>query len=194
MVGVLAGRINEMQVRLRSQKRELEEALQRISQLATHDELTGLANRRHRVTLLGECRERQRRDGTSLSIAMLDIDHFKVINDRHGHAAGDAVLKAFAKSAQRVLRTTDVLARWGGEEFLLLLPGAITEQAQRTTERLRAAVGETSLDDIAVGMKVTFSAGLTACGVDEAIDACVERADRAMYSAKAKGRDRSVTA
>ncbi len=194
MVGVLAGRIGEMRNRLKSQKHELNEALKRLSQLATHDELTGLANRRHMLTLLGECHARQSRDGTSLSIAMLDIDHFKVINDRHGHAAGDAVLKAFAESAQRVLRTTDVLARWGGEEFLLLLPGATTQRAQRTTARLRAALGETSLDNVASGIKVTFSAGLAECGSDESINACIERADRAMYTAKAKGRDRSVTA
>lgn len=194
VITVLAGRMGKMRERLKAQKVELQVALDRIGELATHDDLTGLFNRRHMTSLLRAEQDRQRRDGSAMTIAMLDLDRFKAINDNHGHPAGDEVLKRFAKAARGVLRATDVLGRWGGEEFLLMLPGTAPEQALRTVERLRARLAATSFDDVADGLEVTFSAGLGSCADSDPIDACIERADRAMYRAKTLGRDRAELA
>jgi diguanylate cyclase len=192
-VSVLAGRMGAMRTRLRSQKLELQSALERIGQLATRDELTGLVNRRHMTLLMQTEQARQRRDDSKMTLALLDIDLFKRVNDSYGHHAGDVVLKTFAEASAQVLRATDVLARWGGEEFLLMLPATGPEQALRSVERLRAYVANVSFDTIEPGLKITFSAGLSACA-DEPLDGCIERADQAMYLAKTQGRDRSVLA
>jgi diguanylate cyclase (GGDEF)-like protein len=191
-VSVLAGRMGVMRDRLRSQKLELERALERIGELATRDELTGLVNRRHMTALMQAEQARQRRDDSKLTIALIDIDLFKRVNDSYGHPAGDAVLKAFAESSRKVLRTTDVLARWGGEEFLLMLPATTPEQALRSVERLREGLAQVSFDAISPGLKVTFSAGLSACEDEGPIGPCIERADQAMYRAKTQGRNCSV--
>jgi len=193
-VAVLSGRMDTMRTRLKAQKQELERALDRIGQLATRDELTGLVNRRHMTALVQAEQARQRRDASKMTIALLDIDLFKRINDNHGHQAGDTVLKTFAEASQRVLRTTDVLARWGGEEFLLMLPATSPAQALRSVERLREGLAQVSFDAISPGLSVTFSAGLSACEDDNPLDACIERADQAMYRAKMQGRNCSVVA
>ena len=193
-VAVLAGRMGAIRARLKSQRIDLERALERIGELATRDDLTGLTNRRHMTTLMHNEQACQRRGDSKMTIALLDIDLFKRINDTCGHPAGDAVLKAFAESSRKVLRETDVLARWGGEEFLLLLPGTAPEQALRSVERLRESLAQISFDAIHPGLKVTFSAGLSACEDECSIEACIERADQAMYRAKTQGRDCSVLA
>jgi diguanylate cyclase len=193
-VAVLAVRMGVMRDRLRSQKLELERALERIGQLATRDDLTGLVNRRHMNTLMLAEQARQRRGATKMTIALLDIDLFKRVNDDHGHQAGDAVLKAFSNAGLQALRETDVLARWGGEEFLLMLPGTTPEQALHSIARLRDGLARTSFDTIAAGLSVTFSAGLSTCADDDTLDACIERADQAMYRAKTQGRNCSVLA
>ena len=193
-VAILAGRMGAMRARLRAQKLELERALERIGQLASRDELTGLVNRRHMSALIQSERARQRRDVSNMTIALLDIDLFKRINDSHGHQAGDAVLKTFAEASRQVLRATDVLARWGGEEFLLMMPATTPEQGLRSIERLREGLARLSFDAIAAGLKVTFSAGLSACDGDGPLEACIERADQAMYRAKMQGRNCSVLA
>jgi diguanylate cyclase (GGDEF)-like protein len=125
-----------------------------------------------------------------LALALLDIDHFKRINDSHGHDTGDAVLRRFAQAASARLRAGDALARWGGEEFLLVMPGATLAVGQQVLGRLRAAVQQTEFDAPVGPGGVTFSAGLVQCAVDESHDAAVARADRALYRAKAAGRDR----
>ena len=193
-VAVLSGRMDTMRTRLKAQKYELERALERIGQLATRDELTGLVNRRHMTALVQAEQARQRRDASKMTIALLDIDLFKRINDNHGHQAGDTVLKTFAEASQRVLRTTDVLARWGGEEFLLMLPATSPAQALRSVERLREGLAQVSFDAISPGLSVTFSAGLSACPDDGPLEAFIERADQAMYRAKTQGRNCSVLA
>lgn len=193
-VSVLAGRMGAMRARLRSQKLDLEDALARISELATRDELTGLVNRRHMNALMRAEQERQRRDGSGMAIALIDIDLFKHINDAHGHRAGDAVLKTFADTCGRGLRATDVLARWGGEEFLLMLPRTSLQQAQQTVERLREGLAGTSFDAVAPGLKVSFSAGLARCEGDASLEAGIESADQAMYRAKTQGRNCTVVA
>jgi len=193
-VAVLSGRMDTMRTRLKAQKYELERALERIGQLATRDELTGLVNRRHMTALMQAEQARQRRDASKMTIALLDIDLFKRINDSHGHRAGDTVLKTFAEASCQLLRATDVLARWGGEEFLLMLPATPPEQALRSVERLREHLAQVSFDAISPGLKVTFSAGLSACEDDGPLEPCIERADQAMYRAKTQGRNCSVLA
>jgi diguanylate cyclase (GGDEF)-like protein len=191
-VSVLAGRLGVMRMHLKSQKLDLERALERIGQLATQDELTGLANRRHMLDLMGAEQVRRARQPAPMMVALIDIDRFKSINDAHGHQAGDAVLKAFADLGREQLRATDVLSRWGGEEFLLMLPNTSAEQALDVVERLRASLAATSFENIAPGLKVSFSAGLSLCATDESLGSCIERADQGMYRGKTLGRNQSV--
>ena len=113
------------------------------------------------------------------------------INDRHGHAAGDAVLRRFAEAAGAEVRTGDVVARWGGEEFLVMMPGASVEQALAVLARVRARLAATAWDDIAGGLAVTFSAGVALCESELDLEPAIERADAAMYRAKEAGRDRA---
>lgn len=191
-MSILAGRMGRLRMRLSSQKAELQRALDRIEAIAIRDELTGLFSRRHMRTLIEQARALQLRDGSAFSVALFDIDRFKHLNDTHGHHAGDEALKRFAACMQESTRGTDVLARWGGEEFLMLLPQTSAEAALAVVERMRERLAETSFDDIAPGVKVTFSAGLADSAAGDATDTIVERADQAMYLAKNSGRDRSM--
>jgi diguanylate cyclase (GGDEF)-like protein len=190
---VLARRLTSLRQRLTRQRTELTEALARIQQLATQDELTGLANRRSMVERLALEADRHQRAGTTLALAMIDLDHFKRINDGHGHGAGDAVLRGFAERARLALRRHDVMARWGGEEFVLLMPDTALAQAEAGLLRLRERTGDPPFDEAVPGLRITFSAGLTDCQGPADLDAALERADRAMYLAKTGGRDRCVT-
>jgi diguanylate cyclase (GGDEF)-like protein len=184
--------MGQMRARLQSQKLELERALERIGQMATLDELTGLANRRHMTTLLQAEHARLRRNGRSMVLALVDIDLFKRINDSYGHHAGDAVLKSFADTSRKALRAHDVLARWGGEEFLLMLPETAPQEGLGVVERLRDRLAQTSFEHVAPGLAVTFSAGLSVCTADSRLEACIEQADQGMYRAKSQGRNRSL--
>ena len=193
-VSVLAQRMGGLRRRLSAQKKDLEAALDRIRVLATQDELTGLVNRRYMTELLAAEHARVQRSATPMSLCLLDIDWFKHVNDQHGHGAGDAVLRIFAATVRSQLRSTDVLARWGGEEFLLMMPGTDQAQAARCIERVREGLERTLLDHIAPGLRVTFSAGLCVCGACDSVQATIERADQALYRAKAQGRDCTVAA
>jgi diguanylate cyclase (GGDEF)-like protein len=126
-------------------------------------------------------------------VAVLDIDWFKRVNDSHGHAAGDQVLRGFAQQALTAVRSTDVLARWGGEEFLLMLPDTELPAARQVLARMQAQVSALRLSVGATSLQVTFSAGLTVSRPGEPIAGAIARADQAMYAAKAAGRDRIVT-
>lgn len=176
MIGVLAG-----EAALAMQRADL---LGRLDELTRTDELTGLPNRRAWDELLTHELAVAERHGKPLSVAMLDLDHFKKYNDRHGHLAGDRLLRAAAAAWGSSLRATDVLARWGGEEFALLLPGCDAHGAAALIERLRG-----SLPD-----GVTFSAGVVSSDGHDQARALMDAADRALYQAKADGRDRVVTA
>lgn len=160
---------------------ERESMLKRLVELAATDALTGLPNRRAWDDLLTRAIAGARRSGQPLAVAMLDIDHFKAFNDREGHAAGDQLLAAFAENGRRLLRTTDVMARWGGEEFALLLPGCSLQDAWDVAARLRRTMPGGQ----------TCSAGLAMYDGVEDADSLVARADRALYAAKAGGRDRA---
>jgi diguanylate cyclase len=192
-VVLLTSRLHGMRERSRRQKAALSTALERIRELATRDELTACFNRRAMLERMAEESLRCVRNTTRMCLVLLDLDHFKRINDVHGHAAGDLVLRGFAEAARSQLRATDVLGRWGGEEFLLMLPACDIEQAQQCVTRVlnklsssRFEVGEGAV------LAVTCSAGLTQCAGGESIVAAIERADKALYRAKAEGRNRLV--
>ncbi|SDN58501.1 PAS domain S-box-containing protein/diguanylate cyclase (GGDEF) domain-containing protein [Halomonas shengliensis] len=165
---------------------------QRLEFLARHDELTGLLNRRAGLALLEEEIARSRRYSTPLAIAACDLDHFKRINDRHGHAAGDNVLREAAMRMRRALRQHDHLVRTGGEEFLVILPGISLAEGWQAMERLRLALSATPLE--APPLTLTLSAGVAELAPGEDSDALMERADRALYGAKEAGRNRVLEA
>jgi len=194
-ISSLAAQLAALRARLQQQKEELTQALSRIQILATRDELTGLFNRRHMMDVLNQHQKRLSRTGHHrFCLAILDIDHFKRINDTFGHNVGDEVLRNFAQAATTVLRETDVIARWGGEEFLVLLNDTHASHASIGLDRLREHLERTLLVPTQPDMHPTFSAGLTSYSLDEPLHSCIERADRALYRAKADGRNRTVIA
>ncbi|HET8539717.1 MAG TPA: diguanylate cyclase [Anaeromyxobacter sp.] len=164
--------------------------LEDLARLAREDALTALPNRRAFGEALVREVARAERAGTPLAAVVLDVDHFKRVNDAHGHAAGDAVLAAVAARAASALRAGDLLARMGGEEFAALLPGAGLAAAAEVAERIRAAVAR---DPVAAGGRpvwVTVSLGCAALAPGEAGPALLARADERLYAAKEGGRDR----
>jgi diguanylate cyclase len=192
VISMLAGDLSAMRTRLKVQRTELQEALARIHKLATRDDLTGLVNRRHMEELAALEQRRAMRSGSLPCLCLVDIDHFKRVNDQHGHAAGDEVLRLFARHAAASMRETDVLARWGGEEFLVMLPDTRPDEARTGFERLRRLLSRDEAWGDHAHMRVGFSAGLTAWRVGEPLRDALARADRALYEAKASGRDRLV--
>ncbi|HEV2728061.1 MAG TPA: sensor domain-containing diguanylate cyclase, partial [Solirubrobacterales bacterium] len=163
---------------------EREQLLGQVQEMARHDSLTGLPNRRALEEQLPQAMARARRCRSPLSVAILDIDHFKDYNDSHGHLAGDEVLRACARAWDSSLRAEDTIVRFGGEEFLVLLPDTEPEQAAEIIERLRM---KTPMDQ-------TCSAGLATWDYAESIDDLLRRADEALYLAKASGRNQLAEA
>jgi diguanylate cyclase (GGDEF)-like protein len=192
-VALLAMRVTQLREQHQRQRAELQQALTRISELATRDELTGQPNRRAILDQLATETARHARKNLPLAIALIDLDHFKRINDAHGHAGGDQVLRGFAHRVESELRGGDVMARWGGEEFLLMLPDTSIEAALQCLDRLRGQLHASPFDEVAPGLRLTFSAGVTGCLGHGDIDSAIERADQAMYRAKDAGRDRTET-
>jgi diguanylate cyclase len=190
---VLAVRIGKLRSRLEEQRTKLAEALERVRALATRDDLTGLANRRAALGRMHEELAVRGRPEPLMSLALMDIDHFKLINDVHGHGIGDAVLHRFGECAQTAVRLGDMLARWGGEEFLLVMPATSATEAIAAMARVRQAL-RASFDDIAPGLVVTFSAGVSECTGARDLESAIARADAAMYEGKREGRDRVVAA
>lgn len=171
------------------------EDLSALADLARRDALTGLANRRAFEEALQREVARARRTGEALAVVALDIDHFKRVNDTHGHAAGDLVLAEVAARAQRALRVEDLLARIGGEELAALLPGASLAAAAEVAERIRHAVGDAGIAVAATAIDVTVSLGCAALLADEREGAALlARADARLYDAKRAGRNRVVWA
>ncbi|HEX3140692.1 MAG TPA: GGDEF domain-containing protein [Rhizobacter sp.] len=194
VIGWLAGLLSAIRYKLRHQKAQLESALAQNRLLATQDELTSLSNRRHMTALMVSERGRQKRNRAPISMVLMDIDHFKRVNDLFGHQAGDQVLQIFADVISNALRAGDSLARWGGEEFLLMLPNTAADDALACVERMRVLLAARSFDHIAPRLCVTFSAGIGVCAVEDRVDTIIERADQAMYQAKTTGRNRTVVA
>ncbi|QNB00899.1 MULTISPECIES: diguanylate cyclase [unclassified Massilia] len=179
---------------LATRNAELEQALLRIQELAMHDELTGVFNRRFLMETIRAEKLRADRTGEVFTVALLDVDHFKSVNDRFGHLAGDRVLQAIARTASGALRQTDYFGRYGGEEFALLLTSTDAASARVTAERVREAIAALSLADIAPGFRVTVSIGIAEACPDESNEMTFKRADDALYRAKEAGRNRCVLA
>lgn len=162
----------------------------KMARLATTDSLTGLANRRAFFDRTDSARMLAARTRQPVALMMLDLDHFKSLNDRYGHAAGDDALCLFAATAQTTLREHDIMGRLGGEEFALLLPGTDLEGALQAAERLRLAVQGTPLPSAFEAYAMTVSIGVVAIEPHEHINAALARADHALYAAKNAGRNR----
>jgi len=162
--------------------------------LATTDALTGLSNRRAFIDWGSREVARCTRYGDPFSLTLLDVDHFKQVNDRYGHAAGDAVLAAVSCLMGKIVRSCDVVARWGGEEFVVALPSTSLEGATLVAERIRAALEAHPIKDpTGQILTVTASFGVAALEAGETLDQVVDRADRAMYAAKSAGRNRVLS-
>ncbi len=181
----IAARLSVLRSTLHRQKRALAQALAEVQRLATCDELTGLPNRRSMMERLAQAQADMRDGGAGFCVAVIDLDDFKQVNDRLGHAQGDELLRAFAREASGLLRGSDQLGRWGGEEFLLLLHGVEPGDARRVVERLQQ---QAATVDAATG-PLRFSAGLARYRPGENVLDTVARADQAMYAAKRAGRN-----
>jgi diguanylate cyclase (GGDEF)-like protein/PAS domain S-box-containing protein len=180
--------------RVRTEQR-LREAQARLQAQSVTDALTGLFNRRYLAATLPRELAAARRRGQGVGVIMVDIDHFKAVNDSHGHLAGDGVLRAVAGILARRTRAGDVACRYGGEEFLLVLPGMPLQEAARRAEQLRAEVAAARIDLGPSVLQVTASFGVAAFpGHGDSLDTLAGAADRALYAAKAAGRDRVCVA
>lgn len=174
---------------------QMEHAIGQQHELASHDRLTGLYNRLALMELMDHHLALARRRRNPLALLMLDIDHFKIVNDQHGHLVGDEVLRQVAQRAQARLRGADLLARFGGEEFLALLPATTVEGARAVAEDIRRAVGEQPIVVHGVSIPVTISIGVHAGIPTEgptAAEAMIALSDQALYEAKHQGRNRVV--
>ncbi|MBA4109407.1 MAG: hypothetical protein C0487_07430 [Leptothrix sp. (in: Bacteria)] len=193
MLSLVGKWISDIGVKLGRQTQELGDAVRTVEQMATTDMLTGLLNRRV-VTDMAEAELKlMERTGAPMCVALIDLDHFKDINDRFGHHAGDTALRGFAQCTTPQLRQVDKLARWGGEEFLLMLPQLTQNEALTALERLRQTVETLVFKDHAL-MQLTFSVGIAQAQPGESLEQLVDRADQAVYEAKRQGRNRCVLA
>ena len=186
----MGGYVNRLRVRLSDSHRELKGAFERIEQLAIRDELTATFNRRSLMEMLARERSRFERLGTPLSVCLVDLDQFKSVNDTLGHAAGDAVLRHLPQVAVAGLRGLDVFGRFGGEEFLLVLPGTDLPGARAVAERMRAAIEAAQFPGIPASRPISVTIGVAEIARGEDIAGLLARADRALYAGKAAGRNR----
>jgi diguanylate cyclase (GGDEF)-like protein len=173
---------------------KLRQSLRTIQQMAIHDELTGAFNRHHLNELLEIERSRCIRSGEEFSVCILDVDHFKRVNDTLGHLAGDLVLKHFASEVKKSLRTIDNFGRFGGEEFLLVLPRTNIEQARLCAERIRRMTEELAFPGLDRNFSITSSFGIAQYRPGEDLKDMLSRADTALYKAKHAGRNRVESA
>jgi diguanylate cyclase (GGDEF)-like protein len=188
-------RFRRLHLRLRLSNEQLKAAEERLinqnralEQLAITDTLTGACNRLKLDAVLGELQARAQRYGGAVSILLFDLDHFKLVNDRHGHPVGDEVLRRFADLVRRTIRDTDVFGRWGGEEFMLVCPETGLTDAVRLAERIRQAFAELELPS----GRQTLSAGAAEWRTGQSVEAWIDLCDQRLYQAKSQGRNRVV--
>lgn len=186
--------IAERTTELVEQRRQLEKANLLLNQLAIRDPLTNLFNRRHFLDLAETEFLRSQRSGQVFSLLLMDIDHFKVVNDTHGHLTGDAVLRMVSALVLGAVRATDTVARFGGEEYIVLLPETHVAQALQLAERIRTSIASSPLHIADKIIAVTLSIGCAQMDADPTLNEFMERADKALYTAKVAGRDRVVIA
>jgi diguanylate cyclase (GGDEF)-like protein len=190
LMSLIGGYVHSMRVKLRARNNELKRALEEIKRIATYDELTGLYNRRVILELVGKEMKRCDRRGSSMCVALLDADHFKRFNDRYGHSTGDEVLRMLGRTLSQSLRETEYIGRYGGEEFVIVLPETPSNRAEIPLERLRDTVRSTVLEGLPDDVRVTVSIGVAEYRHGEDVSETVKRADAALYEAKRLGRDR----
>jgi diguanylate cyclase (GGDEF)-like protein len=194
LLTLASAQFSRLREQLSEKNRQLEASLKEIELLANHDYLTGVFNRRNfMLTLEAEIQDANH-TARPFCFAMLDLDHFKTVNDQHGHAIGDGVLKAFSNIIEQALRPTDKLARFGGEEFGIFLAETTLDTGIEVMERLRALIAGHDWETVSSGLAVTFSAGITGHAREDCTEAVLKRADDALYSAKRTGRNRVVSA
>lgn len=186
--------LRDNQHRLTDTNNRLQSAMERLAEIAVRDSLTGLFNRRHFLERLDEEMALAERGGRHLHVALIDLDHFKQVNDQHGHQVGDLVLRKFADVARRELRRSDVIARYGGEEFIVLFNEGDTESIRQVLDRLREQFALACRSDISTELHTTLSAGLAAWQQDDRAETITLRADQALYRAKHQGRNRLAVA
>jgi two-component system cell cycle response regulator len=179
-------------VHMKQLQDQLRERSDQLDQLSRTDALTGLFNRRHLDEELALRHADARRYGQDLCLLLLDIDHFKAVNDTFGHPAGDAVLRSFAARLQGELRGGDIAGRWGGEEFLVILPHTDLDGARMMADRIRLAVAATPITADRESVAVTVSGGC-ASGSGDSVQALLAKADARLYEAKLTGRNRIVS-
>ncbi|MEX0605700.1 MAG: diguanylate cyclase [Marinobacter sp.] len=165
-------------------------AHRKLGRMATTDSLTRLYNRRHTVHLAEKEIARWHRNPSPLAFLLLDVDHFKPLNDRYGHELGDRILSDISTVITGALREQDFIGRWGGEEFLAVLPDTDRDQALITAERIRLAVAGTFWEFEAENLSVTISIGVSEYGANEDLNTAIARADKALYLGKDRGRNR----
>jgi diguanylate cyclase (GGDEF)-like protein len=182
---------SDMRASLADSRARLVASLEQIKQLVDYDELTRAHSRRSLVSRLEQERSRSERTGRPFSIAIFDLDHFKRVNDGHGHDAGDEVLKAFVKTVHARMRDTDFFGRYGGEEFLMIFTDTPPALALSAVERIRKAVQAFDWSAVAPDLKLTVSAGVAGWSPGEAVGQVLNRADNALYEAKGAGRNRA---
>lgn len=195
---LFGGYVSRLRNKLSRRNRELNDALTDIRKLSTRDDLTQAFNRRYMMDALKKEKARCDRGGGTFSVILLDLDHFKSINDQYGHLAGDRVLVTFCDRIRKTLRSMDImdtlprseLARYGGEEFIILLPETDLAGALKCAERICSVTRTEPIEDL---FNITVSAGVASYVRDEPVEALLQRADQGLYQAKDEGRDRVVT-
>lgn len=191
---LIAREIIRLRQEAQMRAKTLSHALRRVEELAMRDDLTGLYNRRHLLDFVERAIAARERGGPSFALAYCDLDHFKRVNDRFGHECGDRLLQSFAKAASNSVRTNDLVARLGGEEFVLVLVDTDTSDASDIVERLRMRTSALRVSSAEPTYKVTLSSGLASFREGDTVEALLRRADNALYEAKEQGRDRLVRA
>jgi diguanylate cyclase (GGDEF)-like protein len=185
----LEERVNQRTAELQQAMRVSEAAHRALHEQATRDSLTGLWNRRSIFEMLGNEILRAQRDNLSIAVVMVDVDHFKLVNDTHGHLTGDSVLQEVAKRIGELTRSYDFAGRYGGEEFVIVLPGCSLSDALSRAEEFRAAVADASIPVASGSLQITCSFGVAVCFHNVHAEQLIHKADEALYSAKRAGRN-----
>jgi diguanylate cyclase (GGDEF)-like protein len=191
-ISALKKRSAELALKVEEKTRDLEAMIEKLTHLSTQDSLTGLKNRRYFTQRANAEWQEFKRHGRTFSLLIVDIDFFKNINDEYGHHVGDEVLVKIAKTLEKNLRESDVIARWGGEEFLILLPSLNIQEAYWVAEKLRKCVSEQTIESHPHSIKVTITCGVADIKDYDSVDACIHAVDKKLYMGKESGRNAVV--